>query len=258
MKIGALQLGENKTQSELAAYLKTASEQKAKVVVLGEYLLGDFFKKIESKNKKIFLEEAKTQYSMLLELSCKFSIMLVAPVIEVVGTKFYKSIAIINKGKTLFYRSQRLMPYEHWNEANFFNNTLSKTIKMPPVFKIGSFKFSVLFGYELHFDEFWLKFKQNQVDCVLLPSASTFDSSLRWRSIIKMRAFLNSCYILRANRIGQYEDKENKTTWNFYGDSLFVNPVGEVIDCLGDREELLIVELDKKQLDLFKECWQFR
>ncbi|PZT49137.1 carbon-nitrogen hydrolase family protein [Helicobacter valdiviensis] len=258
MKVGALQLGENKTQSELNAYLKAAYDQKVKVVVLGEYLLGDFFKNIENKDKKKFLNEIKSQHTMLLELSCKFPMTLVAPMIEGVGNKIYKSMAIINKGKALFYRSQRLMPYEHWNEAGFFDNTLPKNIKMPPVFKVGNLKFSVLFGYELHFDEFWLKFKQNQIDCVLLPSASTFDSSLRWRSIIKMRAFLNSCYILRANRIGQYEDVENKTTWNFYGDSLLVNPAGEVMDCLGDREELLIAEIDKKQLDLLKECWKFR
>ena len=72
-----------------------------------------------------------------------------------------------------------------------------------------------------------------------------------------MRAFLNSCYILRANRIGQFEDTITKTLWNFYGDSLFTSPNGEIIDCLGDKEELLIAEMDKKYLKEIRDCWKF-
>ena len=53
-------------------------------------------------------------------------------------------------------------------------------------------------------------------------------------------------------------DEVTNTLWNFYGDSLLVNPNGEVEDCLGDREELLIANLDKKYLKEIKECWKFR
>ena len=73
-----------------------------------------------------------------------------------------------------------------------------------------------------------------------------------------MLSFLNSIYILRANRIGQYQDTITQTLWNFYGDSLLANPNGEIDDCLGDREELLIATLDKKYLKEIKECWKFR
>ncbi|WP_026943036.1 carbon-nitrogen hydrolase family protein [Helicobacter rodentium] len=260
MKIAALQLSNTKSQTEIESYLKAAVQTKVKIILFGEYLLNPFFKNLESKKSKTaqWLEQINKENENLLQLSAKYGIIIVTPILEVVAHKIYKTILIINKGKALHYRAQKLMPYEHWNEAKFFSNTMPKNLKTPPIFSVGGFKFSVLFGYELHFDEFWLKFKNENVDCVLLPSASTFDSSLRWRSIIKMRAFLNSCYILRANRIGQYEDAPTKTLWNFYGDSLFVCPNGEVIDCLGDREELLIAEMDKKYLKDIKECWRFR
>lgn len=259
MKIAALQLSNTKTQTEVEAYIKTAVDSKVKIILFGEYLLNTFFKNIESiKNKKLHFEKIKKENESLIQLSSKYNIILVAPILEVIQNRVYKTILIINKGKALSYRAQKLMPYEHWNEAGFFSNTESKNLKTPPIFSAGGFKFSVLFGYELHFDAFWLKLKNENVDCVLLPTASTFDSSLRWRSIIKMRAFLNSCYILRANRIGQYEDSATKILWNFYGDSLFVSPNGEIIDCLGDREELLIAQIDKKYLKEIKECWKFR
>lgn len=258
MKIAALQLTTIKSQKDLEVYLQTCLAQKVKLVLFGEYLLNPFFKNFETLKKTQLHKDFKNQNEMLMQLSCRYALTMVVPVIESVGTKFYKTIMIINKGKAVSYRAQKLMPYEHWNEAKFFSNTAPKILKMPPIFSISGLKFSVLFGYELHFDEFWIKLKNEAVDCVLLPSASTFDSSLRWRSLIKMRAFLNSCYILRANRIGQYEDKVAHCTWNFYGDSLLVNPNGEVSDCLGDREELLIAEVDKKILKEIKDCWKFR
>ncbi|OCR20771.1 hypothetical protein BA917_03845 [Helicobacter pullorum] len=258
MKIATLQLSSPKMQREIKTYLDIALEQKVKIVLFGEYFFNQFFKVIERDKKNQLILKLKKESENLMQISNEYPMIFVAPLLETVAGKIYKSMAIINKGKALQYRAQRLMPYEHWNEAKFFANTLSKNIKTPPIFSVGGFKFSVLFGYELHFDEFWLKFKQNNVDCILLASASTFDSSLRWRNIIKMRAFLNSSYILRANRIGQYQDEVTNTLWNFYGDSLLVNPNGEVEDCLGDREELLIANLDKKYLKEIKECWKFR
>ncbi|MCI5967997.1 carbon-nitrogen hydrolase family protein [Helicobacter sp.] len=260
MKISALQLSNSRTQDAIESYIKTAVDAKVRVILFGEYLLNPFFKDLEmGRGKKIdALERIKRETDGILKLSAQYNIVMVAPVFEVIRDKIYKTIFIVNKGKALSYRAQKLMPYAHWNEEKFFANTLPKHPKTPPIFNVGGFKFAAVFGYELHFDDFWLKLKAEGVDCVLLPTASTFDSSLRWRSIIKMRAFLNSCYILRANRIGQYQDSPTQTLWNFYGDSLFVSPNGEIIDCLGDREELLIVEVDKKYLKEIKDCWRFR
>ncbi|WP_299547149.1 carbon-nitrogen hydrolase family protein [uncultured Helicobacter sp.] len=259
MKISALQLSNTRTQNEIESYLKAAVEAKAKVVLFGEYLLNPFFKDLEIKKgrRAHTLEKIKKETNAILELSTKYNVVMVAPVFEVIKDKIYKTILILNKGKALSYRAQRLMPYEHWNEMEFFANSIPKHPKTPPIFNVGGFKFAAVFGYELHFDDFWLKLKAEKVDCVLLPTASTFDSSLRWRSIIKMRAFLNSCYILRANRIGQYEDSLTQTLWNFYGDSLFVSPNGEIMDCLGDREELLVAEINKKSLQEVRDCWRF-
>ncbi|WDL74251.1 carbon-nitrogen hydrolase family protein [Helicobacter winghamensis] len=259
MKIAALQLSNTRTQSEIESYIKASIDAKAKVVLLGEYLLNPFFKDLEIKRgqKTRVLERIKIETNKILELSAKYNIIIVAPVFEVIKDKIYKTIFILNKGKALSYRAQRLMPYAHWNEAKFFANTLSKHPKTPPIFNVGGFRFSVVFGYELHFDDFWLKLKGQRVDCVLLPTASTFDSSLRWRTIIKMRAFLNNCYILRANRIGKYQDAPTQTLWSFYGDSLFVSPNGEIMDCLGDREEMLVAEINKKYLQEIRDCWQF-
>ena len=70
-----------------------------------------------------------------------------------------------------------------------------------------------------------------------------------------MRAFLNSCAILRVNRVGtEYVDK---TSWNFYGDSLYVNAYGQIEDSLQDYEGLMIVSLHTESIQKAREMWHF-
>ncbi|HOI84285.1 MAG TPA: carbon-nitrogen hydrolase family protein, partial [Campylobacterales bacterium] len=114
---------------------------------------------------------------------------------------------------------------------------------------------AIIGGFELHFDAYWQKIKEKKADLVLLPTVSTFESKARWREIAKTRAFLANTYILRANRIGEFESKEGK--WNFYGDSFFVSPYGEVESHLGKSEEILIAEVSKSELTAARKSWGF-
>jgi nitrilase len=61
---------------------------------------------------------------------------------------------------------------------------------------------------------------------------------------------------LRANRVGEYH--EAGYSWKFYGDSLLMNPYGELEMSLGDTEELMIVDLDHKHVLQARRDWGFR
>jgi predicted amidohydrolase len=88
-----------------------------------------------------------------------------------------------------------------------------------------------------------------------MPTASTFGSHNRWRELVKSRAFIYGCYILRANRLGEYVDGETK--WRFYGDSMLVNPEGEVEMMLEDKESMLIEPITKEAVKEHRKSWQF-
>jgi len=128
--------------------------------------------------------------------------------------------------------------------------------KSPLIFKIEGFKFAIMSGFELHFDELFAKLDTKNIDCILLPSVSTFDSFERWKNLITTRAFTHNCYILRANRIGEYKDKDGM--WEFYGDSLLASPNGEIIEHLGNREELMIVDMNHAEVIQARKFWGFK
>ena len=124
------------------------------------------------------------------------------------------------------------------------------------VFKVDGFKFGVISGFELHFDAIFEKLQERKVDCILVPSISTFDSYERWKAVIATRAFTNNCYVLRANRIGEYQEKE--FSWKFYGDSILADPNGEVITHLGNKEELMIVDMSHSDVVSARRLWGFK
>jgi len=243
------------SSTKLYNYIRIANAKSIKVLLLGEYILNPFFKELESMSLSMIQEQANQQIKILKELSTSYNMTIVAPLILVKGKKVYKTIAKFAPNSTSYYKQQLLINYPHWNEEKFFNNEI-KALESPLTFTIGGFKFAIMSGFELHFDELWSEIRAKNVDCVLLPSVSTFESYERWKNLILSRAFTNNCYILRANRIGEYQDKEY--TWKFYGDSLLASPNGEMLEHLGNKEELMIVDMNHSEVRHAKKTWGFR
>lgn len=224
-------------------------------MVLGEYLLNPFFKELIQTPISMIREQSNHQIETLKALAEKYEMVFVAPIITVKKNECTKMIAKITGRSVSYYPQQFLINYPHWNEEKFFANPI-EAIKAPMIFGLNGFKFAVMGGFELHFDPLWSAIEAKNVDVVLVPSASTFESHNRWRELIKTRAFTHNCYILRANRVGEYCDE--KHAWKFYGDSMVVSPDGDVEADLGNTEELLIVDLDKKALNESKKGWGFK
>ncbi len=236
-------------------YLRIAKSKECKVVVLGEYLLNRFFKELENTPIGMIKEQSDHHIKTLKALAKEYDLTIIAPLVIVKKKQAYKTIVKFSPISTSYYHQQILINYKHWNEEKFFANEIAE-LKAPMTFSIDGFKFAVMAGFELHFDTFWQEVMNSNVDAVLLPSVSTFESHERWRELIKMRAFLNSCYIIRANRIGEYVDGD--LSWNFYGDSLVVNPQGQIENHLGNQEELLMIDLDKKSVKEARKSWGFK
>lgn len=256
MRAAVLQLSaQGLSNTKLYNYIRIAHKQGVKLLLLGEYILNPFFKELESMSVSMIKEQGLAQIKVLKELSTTYNMTIVAPIIIVKKQELYKTIAKFAPNSTSYYQQQILINYTHWNEEKFFANEI-KEIQAPLVFKLEGFKFAVMSGFELHFDELWSHLDSKNVDCVLLPSVSTFDSYDRWKALILSRAFTHNCYILRANRIGEYKDKE--FAWNFYGDSVLASPNGELLEHLGNKEELMIVDMHHTDVIHARRIWGFK
>jgi len=256
MRAAVLQLNaQGMSSTKLYNYIRIASKKNVKVLLLGEYVLNPFFKELEHMSISMIQEQALHQIKILKELAFTYTMTLIAPLILVKKDKIYKCIAKFAPSSTSYYNQQILINYAHWNEEKFFANEIAP-LQAPMVFKIDGFKFAVMNGFELHFDEFFAKLSNKKIDCLLVPSVSTFESYERWKALILTRAFTHNIYILRANRIGEYQDKE--FTWKFYGDSILASPNAEILNHLGNMEELMIVDMSHTDVVRARRTWGFK
>lgn len=256
MRAAVLQLNsQGMSSTKLYNHVRVASKKGVKLLLLGEYVLNPFFKELENMSLSMIKEHSEHQTKILKELSQTYNMTIVAPLVIIKKQKLYKTIVKFSPSSISYYYQQLLINYSHWNEERFFSNEVAP-LKTPLIFKIDGFKFSVIFGFEIHFDTIFEKINSKNIDCILVPSVSTFDSYERWKMLLSTRAFTNNCYILRANRIGEYQDKE--CDWKFYGDSVLYSPDGELLNHLGNKEELMIVDMSHTQVVHARRTWGFK
>jgi len=257
LRVGAIQLPTLGMQdNKLKFYIKNAHKKEVRVLLFGEYILNHFFKELETIPKKMVQKQTQNHIEFLKEQSAKYNIIFVAPIVYIDKSgKYIKRVVKISPKSISYYTQQILIPYPHWNEKEFFKNPIAP-LKSPMTFRVDGFKVMILGGFELHFGKLWEFVLKNRVDLVLLPTASTFGSDKRWREILKTKAFLNGCYILRANRLGEFSDKD-EIKWKFYGDSMLVEPTGEIISRLEDKEAMLIETIFKDKVREHRLEWGF-
>ena len=72
----------------------------------------------------------------------------------------------------------------------------------------------------------------------------------------RSHAIANGVFVAAINRIGLEKVKNKKI--QFWGNSMIINPSGQIIGKLGNKkEDILIREIDFKKIDLAREHWPF-
>ena len=72
----------------------------------------------------------------------------------------------------------------------------------------------------------------------------------------KSHAIANGTYVVAINRVGT--EKKGKKRIEFWGNSMIIDPGGQIIGKLGNKkEEILIREINYKKIDSAREHWPF-
>ncbi|MSN96521.1 carbon-nitrogen hydrolase family protein [Campylobacter sp. FMV-PI01] len=240
--------------SRIDYYLKIVKDNGASLALLGEYVLNSFFTELIKMPQTLIDEQILDKKNLMSELAIKYNLDIIAPFVMKKNDFYIKGVAKFSPNSFDFWEQNFLINYKHWDERSFFKNNKEKLDL--GIFENSGFKFGVMNGFDTHFDICWQYFLKNKVEVVLVPSACVFNSNLRWEELLKVRAFTNLCYVLRANRIGKAKFMDNFD--NFYGDSFAVSPNGVVSSRLKDEEGILLFELSKDELKVENERWKFR
>jgi beta-ureidopropionase len=192
---------------------------------------------------------------LMQELARKHSMVIVVPIYEeeITGV-YYNCAAVIDADGTYLgkYRKTHIPHVGGFWEKFFFKPGSSGW----PVFQTAYCKLGVYICYDRHFPEGWRALALNGAEYIVNPSATVAGlSEYLWKLEQPASAVANGVFIGAINRVG------TEAPWNigeFYGQSYFVNPRGQIEAIASrDRDELIVHEMDLDMVREVRNTWQF-
>ena len=192
---------------------------------------------------------------LMQELARKYSMVIVVPIYEEDMTGvYYNTAAVIDADGTYLgkVRKTHIPQVAGFWEKFFFKPGNSGY----PVFKTRYCKLGVYICYDRHFPEGWRALALNGAEYIVNPSATVAGLSEHlWKLEQPASAVANGVYIGAVNRVG------TEAPWNigeFYGQSYFVNPRGQIEAIASrDKDELIVHDMDLDKVREVRNTWQF-
>lgn len=238
-------------------FIKKAADSGVKIVCFQEIFTGPYF--CPSQDIKWYGMAEKIPdgptVKLMQELAKKHNMVIVVPIYETEMTGvYYNTAAVIDAdGKYLGkYRKNHIPQVKGFWEKFFFKpGNLGY-----PVFRTAYATIGVYICYDRHFPEGARCLGLNGAEIVYNPSATVAGlSEYLWKVEQPAHAVANGYFMGAINRVGEEEP------WNigeFYGQSYFVNPRGEIVKIGSrDKDELVVADLDLGMIKEARDLWQF-
>ncbi len=185
----------------------------------------------------------------------KHQMVIVVPMYEEAMTGvYYNAAAVIDADGSYLgkYRKTHIPQVAGFWEKFFFKPGASDY----PVFNTRYCKLGVYICYDRHFPEGWRALALHGAEYIVNPSATVAGlSEYLWKLEQPAAAVANGVYIGAINRVGV------EAPWNigeFYGQSYFVNPRGQIEAIASrDKDELLVHDIDLAKVQEVRNVWQF-
>jgi len=237
--------------------IEEAGKQGVQVLSMQEVFNQPYF--CPSQDKKWYAAAEKIPegptVKLMQEYAKKYSMVIVVPIYEEAMTGvYYNTAAVIDADGSYLgkYRKTHIPHVAGFWEKFFFKPGASDW----PVFETAYCRLGVYICYDRHFPEGWRALALNGAEYIVNPSATVAGvSEYLWKLEQPAAAVANGCYIGAINRIGR------EAPWDigeFYGQSYFVNPRGEIEKIASrDKDELLVHEMDMGMVREIRNNWQF-
>lgn len=186
--------------------------------------------------------------SWMKKISAQKKIILTGSVIiEEEGNYFNRLIWMMPNGQFGFYDKRHRFAYG--DEDQHYSAGSKRLIA-----SVKGWKINLLVCYDLRFPV-WARQQPNpdfEYD-VLIYVANWPERRIHaWKTLLQARAIENQCYVVGINRVGN--DGKNI---HYSGDSMIVDPLGEVLHHAKDKEEIFTVTLEKEHLNSVREKFPF-
>lgn len=219
-------------------------QQKTEIVVLPEMFSTGF-----SMNTKALAETMEGDTMQWLKRVSKNNgiILTGSIIIEEEGQYFNRLIWMLPNETFGYYDKRHLFAYGE--EDKYYSRGNKRLIA-----SVKGWKINVLVCYDLRFPV-WSRQtpdKQPEYDVLIYVANWPERRSHAWKTLLCARAIENQCYVIGVNRVG------NDGQQIYYsGNSLVIDPMGQVLYHMADEEDVFTITLRKEKLEEVRDKFPF-
>lgn len=170
-------------------------------------------------------------------------------IIEEEGLFYNRLLWVLPNGETGFYNKRHLFAYaqedKHYSPGN-------KRF----IASVNGWKVNLMVCYDLRFPV-WARQqldeeKNFEYDVLIYVANWPERRNLAWKTLLQARAIENQCYVIGVNRVGN----DGKEIY-YSGDSMVIDPLGNILYQKAHEEDLFTISLDKEELESMRMKFPF-
>jgi len=159
----------------------------------------------------------------------------------------YSSAGVIDADGTLNGVYHRV----HGNSSEGVNESWLDLGDELPVYETDAGTVGIMLGHDRHFPEQSRILGVNGADVICVPAGAYREQMETWALELRAHTVAHGVFLVGANRTGVTGDLD------FFGNSMIIDPRGQVSGQLGSEEGLLIEHADTEEIREVRDLWQF-
>lgn len=224
-------------------YIKEAAENNADLVLFPEVQLTEFFPQYRNRDAEAYKTDINSDIIRKFRESCKENKIMAVPNVYLSenGNAYDASVLISKDGDII--GTQKMV---HIAEAEKFfeQDYYTESDDGFKVFDTEFGRIGVVVCFDRHYPESMRTEALMGADLILIPTVNTKaepTEMFEWE--IRVQSFQNIVFTAVCNRVGQEGEMD------FCGESIVIDPNGNVIIKADDREQILYAEIDLKKAE---------
>ncbi len=118
--------------------------------------------------------------------------------------------------------------------------------------QVKGWKINLQVCYDLRFPVWSRQQSDSEYDLLIYVANWPEKRSIAWKILLQARAIENQCYVVGVNRVGEDGNKINHS-----GDSMIIDPLGEILYHKTKEEDVFTYTLQKEKLNEVREKFPF-
>ncbi|MDH6364412.1 omega-amidase [Enterococcus sp. PF1-24] len=172
--------------------------------------------------------------TLLTELAITYQVAIVGgSILRKSGDKYYNTSYLINEQGELIQQYNKVHLFKLMAEDQYL--TAGESLVTA---KLSTVSLGLGICYDLRFPEMFRKLAVAGAEVLVIPAQWPQARIQQWRKLLQARGIENQAFVIGVNRVGSDPDNQ------FNGQSLVINPLGEITAELSQQEEVRKVTID--------------